>query len=58
MVRELAALVEASFIMQDQECTAAGKTRKEMVEEKGLSEEVKVPRQRLLEIRGFLNYVV
>ena len=57
LVRELAALVEASFIMQDQECKAAGKMRKEMVEEKGFSEEAKVPRQELLEIRGFLNYV-
>ena len=58
LVRELAALVEASDIIQDQECKAADKTRKEMAEEKGFSEEAKVPRQRLLEIRGFLNYVV
>ena len=28
-----------------------------MVEEKGLSEGAKVPQQRLLEIRGFLNYI-
>ena len=44
--------------MQEQECKAADKMKKEMVEEKGFSDGAKVPRQRLLEIGGFLNYVV
>ena len=50
--------MEGSAIIQEQEFNAAGKRREEMVEEEGFSEEAKVPRQRLLEIRGFLNYVV
>ena len=58
LVKELAILVESLARMQEQECKAAGKTKKEVVEEKGFSEEAKVPRQRLLEIRGFLNHVV
>ena len=44
--------------MQEQECKAAAKTKKEVLEEKGFSEGAEVPRQRLLEIRGFLNYIV
>ena len=58
LVKELTALVEGLAIMQEQQCKAAVKTKKEMVEGKGFSEGTKVPRQRLLEIGGFLNYNV
>ena len=45
LVKELVALVEGLEIMQEQECKAASKTKKEMIEEKGFSEEAKVPQQ-------------
>ena len=58
LVMELAALVVVSDDIQEQECKVAGKTRKHMEDTNGFSEGAKVSRQRLLEIRGYLNYVV
>ena len=45
LVKELTLLVEGLAIMQEQQCKAAVKTKKEMVEGKGFSEGGKVPRQ-------------
>ena len=51
-------MVVDSVDIQEQECDVTGKTREKMEDTNGFSEGAKVPRQRLLEIQGFLNYVV
>ena len=58
LVGELDEMVENSSVIQEQECKAAGCTRTQMVKAGDFSKKAKVSQQRLLEIQGFLNYVV
>ena len=58
LVLELADMVARAELVQEQECKATGKTRKEMEKSGGFSDTAKLPRQHMLEIRGFLDYVV
>ena len=44
--------------IQEQECKVAGKIRKQMEDTNRFSKGAKVSRHRLLETRGYLNYVV
>ena len=55
---KLVDMVVRAELVQEQECKASGKTRKEMKKTGGFSDKAKWSRQRLLEIRGFLNYIV
>ena len=58
LVTELAAMVAESADIREQECKIAGKTSKHMEDAGGFSDEAKVSQQHMLEILGFLNYVV
>ena len=52
LVSELANMVARIEVVQEQECKAAGKTRKEIRKNGGFSDKTMLSRQRLLEIRG------
>ena len=58
LVGELADMVEKASVIQEQEYKVAGPTRIKMEEFGDFSKKAKVSQQRLLKIRGFLNYVV
>ena len=58
LVLELANMVAGAKLVQEQECKATGKTRKEMKKSGGFSDKAKLPGQRLLEIRVFPNCLV
>ena len=49
---------ESCCSIHELECKAVGCTRIQMIKAGDFSKKAKVTRQRLLEIRGFLNYVV
>ena len=51
-------MVARAELVHELECKATGKTRKEIEKSGGFSDKSKLLRQRLLEISGFLNYVV
>ena len=58
LVTGLTDMVADSADIKEQECEVTGKTREQMEDVNGFSERAKVSRQRMLEIRGFLNYVI
>ena len=58
LVKELANMVQEAAVSQEQDCEAAEVSREQIVETGGFSGKANVPCQRLLAVRGFLNYMV
>ena len=58
MVKDLTGMVQEAAVAQEHKCETTGFFWQQMVETGGFSEKAKVPCQRLLKIRGSLNFVV